>query len=90
MATIELRFDMEETVTSVGRVLIDQDELNAFMGERGTAALTIHDLGEFLDDQDIEVDQVFPNVTSVNKSGIRAGEYTPNPVTVPLYQEPGL
>jgi len=89
MATIELRFDMEETVTSVGRVLIDQDELTAFMGERGITTLTIHDLGEFLDDQDIEVDQVFPNVTSVTKSGIRAGESTPNLVTVPLHQEPG-
>lgn len=89
MADIELRFDIEETTTAVGRVIVDQDKLAAYMEENGITALTMHDLPAFLDDEGIEVDQKFPNVTNVAMTGLRAGELTPNPVTVQLHREPG-
>lgn len=90
MANIELRFNIEETTTAVGRVIVDQDKLAAYMEENGITALTLHDLPAFLEDEGIEVDEKFPNVINVAWTGLRAGESTPNEVTVPLYRDPAL
>jgi hypothetical protein len=57
------------------------------MAENGITTLTLDDLRGFMDGQEIEVDELFLNITGQDWSGLRAGESNAEEVTVPLYQD---
>jgi hypothetical protein len=87
MPDIELRFDIVETSAAVGRVIVNQEELAEYMAENDITTLTIDDLRGFMNGE-IEVNELFQNITGQDWSGLRAGEDNADEVTIPLYQEP--